>query len=388
MSKESHSLLLILFLFLSACTEKGVTLEEKSQNQFDIAYLRMLYSSGDSSQWPAPHVDSLILANGFEDIGHLPQVPFPADNPYSKEKHELGKLLFHDPRLSSSGQIACASCHDIQLGWGDGKRVAYGHNRKVGKRNAMTLWNVAFYDKLFWDGRAHSLEHQATMPVQDPVEMHNELSIATENIAEIKEYKPYFAQAFGDSMVSQDRIFKAIATFERKIVSPKSRFDMFIDGRNDRMTDDEVWGLHLFRTKARCINCHNTGLFSDNQFHNDGQTLYHSSNEDLGLYNITQKAEDVGKFKTPSLREVMNTGPWMHHGNFPTIEDVIFFYDRGNPVGSSYRGEENDPLRPHNSPHLQKLNLSDTEIKQLKAFLQSITTIPRRMKAPDLPGAE
>jgi len=379
--------LLSISVFLFSCIDKGVAISKpKISEQYDIAKLREMYSSGKFENWPKPTVDSIVLANGFEDIGALPKVPFPADNPFSEEKKMLGKMLFEDPRLSSSGQIACASCHDSQTGWGDGKRVAFGHNRQNGKRNAMTILNTAYYKTLFWDGRAKSLEHQATMPVQDMVEMHETLENAVTKIQKIEGYKPYFQKAFGNEEISQDKIMKAIATFERTITSASSRFDLFIKGNPTKLSNDEVLGLHLFRTKARCVNCHNTGLFSDNQFHNDGQTLFGSNNEDLGRYNVTKQKEDIGKFRTPSLREIAQTGPWMHHGNFPTLKDVIQFYNLGNPtpVDKKYKGKNID-LLPKSSSLLKKLSLTKKEENALVAFLSSITTTPRRLNPSELP---
>jgi cytochrome c peroxidase len=353
------------------------------QSEYDLKQLREIYSNGDKTKWPAPGIDSSITKD-YQEIGLLPSVPFPADNPTNPAKAELGKFLFYDPRLSTSGQIACASCHDPQLGWGDGKRVAFGHDRKLGARNAMTIWNTAFYTSLFWDGRASSLEDQARFPVQDHLEMNESLSAMEARVKKYNGYRAMFANAFnGDSAINLDRIFKAIATFERTIVSPKSRFDLFISGKADAITDDELLGLHLFRTKAGCVNCHNGGLFSDDKFHNDGQTLFASVNEDLGLYNVTGKKDDVGKFKTPSLREVVNTGPWMHHGNFPTLKDVVFLYNLGNPapIPRSYKGDR-DSLLPKTSPLLKKLNMADHEINALIAFLGTITTTPRRLNPP------
>jgi len=319
----------------------------------------------------------------FKDIGPLGDVPFPADNQPGDAKKELGKMLFFDPRLSVSQQIACGSCHEPQLGWGDGKRVANGHDRQTGKRNAMTILNTGYYEKLFWDGRAVSLEDQASFPVQDHVEMNMDANQMEKNVQQFKGYEPMFEKAFGSKEINLDKIFKAIATFERSVVSPPSRFDLFVKGKPEVLKDEEVLGLHLFRTKAGCINCHNTPLFSDNQFHNDGQTLFASVSEDLGLYNVTKNREDVGKFRTPSLREVANTGPWMHHGNFPSLKDVVFFYDKGNPapIQRSYKGDR-DSLLPKTNPMLKKLDLSMREVDALVAFMQAITTIPRRVKTP------
>jgi len=354
----------------------------KQQEEVDIAALRKAYSSGDYSQWPKA-VLAEAARKDFKDIGPLGDVPFPADNQPGDAKKELGKMLFFDPRLSVSQQIACGSCHEPQLGWGDGKRVANGHDRQTGKRNAMTILNTGYYEKLFWDGRAVSLEDQASFPVQDHVEMNMDANQMEKNVQQFKGYEPMFEKAFGSKEINLDKIFKAIATFERSVVSPPSRFDLFVKGKPEVLKDEEVLGLHLFRTKAGCINCHNTPLFSDNQFHNDGQTLFASVSEDLGLYNVTKNREDVGKFRTPSLREVANTGPWMHHGNFPSLKDVVFFYDKGNPapIQRSYKGDR-DSLLPKTNLMLKKLDLSMREVDALVALMQSITTIPRRVKTP------
>lgn len=348
----------------------------------DLQELRAIYSSGDVSKWPAPNIDPSVK-DTYQEIGLLPAVTFPSDNPSNPAKVELGKFLFYDPRLSVSGQVACANCHDPQLGWGDGKSLAFGHDRKLGGRNAMTLWNTAYYTSLFWDGRATSLEDQARFPVQDHLEMNESLDDMEKRIQQFRGYIPMFEKAFGDTIINRDRIFKAIATFERTIISPKSRFDLFITGKPEIITDQELQGLHLFRTKAGCVNCHNGGLFADNQFHNDGQTLFAMRQEDLGLYNVTGNKADVGKFKTPSLREVVNTGPWMHHGNFPTLKDVLFLYNLGNPapIPRSYKGDR-DSLLPITSPLLKKLDMTNAEIEAVIAFLGTITTTPRRINPP------
>ncbi len=350
------------------------------KKEYTIDELRTLYSSGNKSNWPAPLLHESVRPT-FKDIGILDSMQYPKDNAYSEEKKALGKILFFDPRLSLSGQIACANCHESQTGWGDAKRVAFGHNRQVGNRNAMSLFNVGYYNDLFWDGRSFSLEHQAQFPASSVLEMAQPLHALSKKINKIKGYKLLFQKAFGSVDITNEKIFKAIATFERSIVSPKSRFDYFIQGKKDALTDDELMGLHIFRTKANCVNCHNGGLFSDNQLHNDGQALFATDNEDLGAYNYTNNKADVGKFRTQSLRETANTGPWMHHGNFPTLKDVVQFYNLGNPtpLPKKYKGER-DSILPKNSPILRKLDLSVVEINQLIAFMQSITSTPQRMK--------
>ena len=374
---KSNFVISILLAFVLITTYSFV-----QNNEDDIAQLRKAYSSGDYSQWPKAvlHTDALV---NFRDIGIMDSMPYPTTNIISQEKKELGKMLFFDPRLSASGQIACGSCHEPQLGWGDGKRVANGHDRKTGMRNSMTLLNVGFYQKYFWDGRAKSLEDQARFPVKDHIEMNMDTKEMEKKIKKYKGYEPLFEKAFGTNEINLDRIYKAIATFERTIVSPPSRFDQFVKGKSTILKDEEVLGLHLFRTKAGCINCHNTPFFSDNKFHNDGQTLFASESEDLGRYNVTGILSDVGKFKTPSLRETANTGPWMHHGNFPSLKDVVFFYDKGNPspIQRKYKGDR-DSLLPVTDPMLKKLDLTKKEVDALVSFMQTITTTPARLNPP------
>ncbi|OXB00926.1 cytochrome-c peroxidase [Flavobacterium pectinovorum] len=377
------TLIIPIALLLSLTAYKSV----EQPDYIDITELRKLYSNGDASKWPAAELHESIDKSKFEDIGVLPAVPYPDYNPYSKEKEALGKILFFDPRLSLSGQIACASCHNPELGWTDNLTRSFGHDRQTGKRNSMTILNSAYAKTLFWDGRAKSLEDQAQFPIGDPLEMNEKLTIAVDKIAKIKGYNSLFTDAFGDKTVNLQRIQYAIATFERSINSPKSKFDNFISGKSEAFTDAQVKGLHLFRTKAQCINCHNTPYFSDNQFHNDGQTLFGTKNEDFGRYNVTKDVKDIGKFRTPTLREVANTKPWMHHGHFPSLLDVVELYNGGNPspVQKKYLGTARDSLIPKVDPMLKKLNLNKEEISDLLAFIETLSTPTRRIMTPIMP---
>lgn len=377
------TLIIPIVLLLSLTAYKSV----EQPDYIDITELRKLYSSGDTSKWPAAELHESIDKSKFEDIGVLPAVPYPDYNPDSKEKEALGKILFFDPRLSLSGQIACASCHNPELGWTDNLTRSFGHDRQTGKRNSMTILNSAYAKTLFWDGRAKSLEDQAQFPIGDPLEMNEKLTIAVDKIAKIKGYNALFTDAFGDKTVNLQRIQYAIATFERSINSPKSKFDNFISGKSEAFTDAQVKGLHLFRTKAQCINCHNTPYFSDNQFHNDGQTLFGTKNEDFGRYNVTKDVKDIGKFRTPTLREVANTKPWMHHGHFPSLLDVVELYNGGNPspIQKKYLGTARDSLIPKVDPMLKKLNLNKEEISDLLAFIETLSTPTRRIMTPIMP---
>ncbi|MGB5944351.1 MAG: cytochrome c peroxidase [Leeuwenhoekiella sp.] len=374
-------LLMLVPLLILSCKSK------EKQDYVNIPDLRARYSSGDYSMWPAPRLDSLVDISTFEDIGALPDVAHPDYNPYSAEKAKLGKILFFDPRLSVSGQIACASCHNPELAWTDNSTRSFGHDRQTGPRNSMTILNAGFAHQLFWDGRASSLEDQARFPIGDPIEMNEKLNIAVDKIAEIDGYKPLFAAAFGSDSVSLEKIQYAIATFERTVKSYTTPFDKFVEGDADRLSDQEVLGLHLFRTKARCINCHNTPYFSDNRFHNDGQTLFGTKDEDFGRFTVTKDTADIGKFRTPTLREVARTGPWMHHGHFPSLLDVVEFYNLGNPapIQKKYLGTPRDSLIPTTSPILQRLDLNKAETDALLAFMETLSSKRGRTLIPELP---
>lgn len=379
--KNNLILIILLSIFILSCKT------EHKDTQDNIRYLKAVYSNGDTTKWPKPNLDSLIDKSTFIDIGILPKVQHPEYNPYSKEKSKLGKTLFFDPRLSVSGQIACASCHNPELAWTDNSTRSFGHDRQRGSRNSMTILNSAFAHTLFWDGRASSLEDQVRFPIGDPLEMNEKLNLAVDKIAGIEGYKPLFKAAFENDSVSLERIQLAMATFERTVNSYKTRFDKFVKGDSTKLNNQEVLGLHLFRTKARCINCHNTPYFSDNEFRNDGQTLFGTKDEDFGRYNITKNMADIGKIRTPTLREVARTGPWMHHGNFPSLLDVIEYYNLGNPspIQRKYLGKGRDSLIPNTSPILKKLDLDKKEIQALIAFLKTLSSNKGRTLIPKLP---
>jgi len=379
---------MFLVFFLAVVVMGFVRHSATSAGYENISDLRALYSSGNPESWPSPNLDPAIDKTNFQDIGLLPKITFPENNPYTSSKVDLGKKLFFDPRLSKSGQIACANCHNPELAWTDNITRSFGHDRQNGSRNAMTIINAGYATSLFWDGRATSLEDQAKFPIADPLEMNEHLDFAIDKLNKIQGYKVLFEESFGTSEITLENVQQAIATFERTLTSGnQSKFDKFISGKSEAYTDQEVLGLHLFRTKAQCMNCHNTPYFSDNQFHNDGQTLFGTKDEDFGRYYVTKNKEDIGKFRTPTLREVSRTGPWMHHGHFPSLLDVVEFYNLGNPapIQAKYKGTERDSLIPKPSPFSKKLQLSKEEVKALIAFLETLSTPVQRMRAPQLP---
>lgn len=350
-------------------------------DEIPIDSLRKVYSKSPD-QWPKPNLDSGVK---FVELGVLPPSPLEGQKGKLKGIIALGKTLFFDPRLSGSNQISCSSCHASDLNWTDGREVAIGHDHAAGRRNTPTLENIWAFKKLFWDGRSEGLEDQAANPISNPIEMHQDLKKLPSKLKQIKGYQPLFSAAFGDKKVTEERILSALATYQRTIVSRKADFDYFLEGNKKRMSDQQILGLHLFRTKARCVNCHNGPLFTDGDFHNLGLTYYGRKYEDLGLYNISKKPEDVGKFRTPGLRNVMRTGPWFHNGLFDNMEGVMNMYNAGMPHQKRRPGQENDPLYPKNDKLLRGLMLSKMERDAIISFMEAISGASWKERSPELP---
>lgn len=336
----------------------------------DLDALRRVYLSGKTF-WPSP-----LIGDGvdFVELGALTIHPAPTGR--DLQKYRLGRRLFQDPILSASGQIACQSCHNRELGWGDGLRVPFGHLRQVGNRNSPSLFNVGYRDVFFWDGRAKTLSEQANGPLLNPVEMANadEADVAI-RLNESSDYREAFTQIYGGDGIVLTQITDALSTFERYLERP-TRFDAFANGAGERLSNDEIWGLHLFRGKAGCASCHYGPLLTDQKIHNIGLTFFQRRLQDLGLYETTGKTEDVGKFRTPSLRHVRDTAPYMHNGVMPGLRNVVAFYEEG---GGHIRPRNNEeaaaPLRPFaaaTSEFLRPLGLTARERAALLAFLETL----------------
>ncbi|KAF1729290.1 cytochrome-c peroxidase [Pseudoxanthomonas mexicana] len=335
----------------------------------DADCLRRVYAL-PIDQWPAPTVDAGAV---WQELAPLPDMPpVPADNPQTPEKIALGKRLFEDPRLSRSGQIACASCHDRQLGWGDGRSVSFGHDRQAGKRNAMNVSMAAFSGPLFWDGRAATLEAQALHPIQDSAEMAFSPHELEKRLNRETDYPTAFAQVFGEKRVTMSRVAQALASYQRSLVPRFNRFDRFLEGQRGVLTDQQLWGLHLFRTQARCMNCHSGPALTDNRFHNLGLHFYGRNKQDLGRYRITGDPADSGRFRTPSLRNVGKTGPYMHNGGFMELRGVVNMYNVGMPRPKPAPGAADDPPFPQVDPLLQPLDLHRTELEAITEFLRTL----------------
>lgn len=295
----------------------------------------------------------------------LPPIPWPEDNPYSKEKAELGYLLYFDKRLSSDGTVSCASCHQIPKAFTDRSAVSIGIHNHHGNRHSPTIIDSAYAKLLFWDGRAHSLEEQSMGPIANPKEMSAYTDIqkahfeCTKRICGIAGYHKLFRKVFEHEGCSIQNIAKAIATFERTILSGNSPYDRYQNGDKTALTAEQIHGMAVFK-KSGCVNCHNGPLFTDGRFLNIGIGM-DKPDPDLGRYVITQDLKDWGAFRTPTLREVKNTYPYMHDGSLKTLDEVIDYYDRG--------GIKNRNLHPLLNP----LHLSVEDKQALKSFLEALS---------------
>ncbi|RQO74066.1 cytochrome-c peroxidase [Pedobacter sp. KBW06] len=372
----------ISLLFLSYILLISISFKAGVPEEF-LKSLRAQYEK-DPKEWPKPEVDSGIV---WKELAAMTYPGNSGRDSSSIKKAQLGKLLFFDPRLSSSNQISCSSCHDPEMSWTDGRKLAIGHDHQSGIRNTPSIQNLAENRLFLWDGRRNTLSAQAREAMANPVEMHVDLDQLPAKIRKIKGYKVYFEQAFGKgSKYGEEQILESIAAFVAGISSRPTRFDNFMKGRKRALSDQQIWGLHLFRTKARCINCHNGAMFNDGEFHNLGFSNYGKPNQDLGLYNISGNPADIGKFKTPSLRDVMRTSPWFHDGRFNEMEALINMYTAGMPQPKPRVAQIQDPNYPKSSPHLKKLDINLEERAAIISFLTAITTAPLEFKRPELPS--
>lgn len=286
---------------------------------------------------------------------------FPADNPYTPEKAELGYLLYFDPRLSADGTVSCASCHHPKFGFTDGKSLPTGIKNQIVPRHSPTVLNRAYSVEQFWDGRAPTLEEQAKGPIANPLEMGHTLDACVQCLRAIKGYRERFKQVFGTEEFTIDHIAKAIATFERTVLSGNSPYDRFKAGDQNALSASAQNGLKIFfSNNARCDSCHEGINFTAGKFTNIGIGM-DKPNPDLGRYNVTKKEEDKGAFKTPTLRDVANTGPYMHDGSLKTLEEVVEHYNKG--------GNKNPWLHQDIRP----LQLKPEEKKDLVEFLKALS---------------
>jgi cytochrome c peroxidase len=336
----------------------------------------------------------------------LPPVPIPEDNPQTPEKVALGDKLFHDKRFSTTGEVSCATCHDAKKAFTDSPlKTSEGINKLTGTRNAPTVLNAAYFERQFWDGRSPSLEDQALHPFLNPVEM----GLADHQpILDIVRSDPEYVQAFekvfgttGED-VTMKEVTQAIAAFERTQVFANSAFDRYFYGGDETaLTDQQKRGLELFRNEGRCVSCHvieqTQALFTDNRFHNVGvgindiqsdvpelagefleaqltlaevdvEVLSDPRTSELGRFAVTRDFDDLGAIKTPTLRNVAATAPYMHDGSLATLRDVIVHYNNGGVT------VDGDPVNDFLSGGIRPLDLTDEQIDDLVAFMEALTS--------------
>lgn len=387
-------------------------LETLSGDKLVVAVPQQLeYELGSLPTFHAPPIEDakgdigkIVELHSIPPIGALPEPPIPPDNLITEEKVELGKFLFFDSRLAGDASNSCASCHDPKLGWGDGNDLSRGYPGTKHWRNGNTVINSAYFKKLFWAGSVTSLEKQANSAITGNVAGNGDPMMIEERLAQIPEYVERFKKAFGTERPLYGDVLKAISAFERKmVISRNTPFDRYARGDKTALSESAKRGLDLFQGTGRCIQCHNGANFTDEDYHNLGvptneafaqdvqrqitlrfeyfakgvpERYYHEARWDLGLFYRTKEARDIGKFRTPHLRELKWTVPFMHNGVFYTLEEVVDFYDQG---GDTAPGRK-DPL-------LKPLNLTKTEKRDLIKFLESLSSKrkPLQIKPPVLP---
>ena len=345
----------------------------------------------------------LAQGAGIPPLATLPPPPIPKDNPMTPAKVELGKKLFWESRLSGNGSMPCVSCHMPNLGWGDGGAISRGYPGTKHWRNSQTVLNSAYYNKLFWEGSVTSLEAQAPAAAEGAVAGNGDGSVMEMRLRFMPEYVKRFKQVFGTDWPRMTHAYMAIAAFERTLVSDPQKvpFDRYANGDKSALAPAALRGLELFKGKAACLQCHNGPLASDERYYALGlpenelfqkdalaqithrwehyqkgisEKGYRAANLDYGLYYVTKNPKDIGKFRTPSLRELKYTGPYMHNGVFKTLAEVVDFYNQGG--GSA----------TNKTPLLKPLGLSEAEKQDLLAFLEALSMAdPLLMAAPKLP---
>ncbi|GHC45646.1 cytochrome-c peroxidase [Ulvibacter litoralis] len=327
----------------------------------------LFFSCSEKDDGYTPTPVSLEIPQLFGQLLLPPTIP--SDNPLTAEGIALGKKLFYDPILSADGTQACATCHDPQAAFSDTRKFSIGIDGIEGTRNSMPLFNLAWNSNqnFFWDGRANSLENQALEPVENPIEMHNTWGNATAELQATANYPELFSKAFGTDVITKSLVTKAIAQFEMTLISANSKFDKYLLGEAT-LTESESNGIAVFmdETRGDCFHCHgdpNSPLWTDNTFHNNGLD---ATITDLGLGGFSGDPREFGLFKSPSLRNLAYTAPYMHDGRFQTLDEVINHYSEGLVYSETI-----DPLMKKVSEG--GVHLTEEDKADLKAFLLTLS---------------
>ena len=292
----------------------------------------------------------------------LPPVPIPPDNLMTSAKIELGKLLYFDTRLSKDNTVSCATCHDPTKAWAEHEPTSKGIHQQPGERNAPTVINAAYLTSQFWDGRAKSLEEQALGPIENPIEMGHKMETILTELPKVPEYQKRFQEVFG-SGATREGIAKAIAAFERTILSGDSPYDRYKNGDQSTLDEAQKRGLEIFMDKGLCFTCHTPPIFSNGGFFNAGLGM-DAAKPDAGRKKITTKDADLGKFRVAPLREVANTAPYFHNGSVATLAEAV------NVMASG--GKDNPNLSPA-MKNVREAGLTAQDKQDLVAFLKALS---------------
>lgn len=345
--------------------------------QTPLADLRQQYNQ-HPHQWPAANLEPGVT---LSELAPLPARPVVTEE--NKPLIDLGERLFNDPILSRDHSISCASCHHADKVFSDGLRSAVGVDQQLGKRNTPALFALELWQSFFWDGRTATALQQALEPIENPIEMDLPVSTAVARLNSNADYQQRFKAVFNTDKIAAEHLAKALVAFEMQLTVPETAFERFLHASYQltsknaavaditaELTEQQLLGLHLYRTKAGCLNCHNGALLSDNQFHVTGLHFMGRPFEDLGRYDATGLATDVGKFRTPSLRALSKTAPWMHNGLFTQLNGIISFYNAGGARPKPRSDLKQPELFPQTSHLLVPRGLDKTEQQALLAFLQ------------------
>ena len=330
-----------------------------------ILSVLFLFSCKDKNEVPDPPAETWNpTPYNLEIPAGFPSMEIPEDNPMTVEGIELGRLLFYDPILSADNTQSCADCHGQSFGFTDNERkFSIGIDGIAGNRNSMAVINVGWMPFLFWDGRSLGVEAQALEPVPNPIEMHQSWPDAIQKLITHPDYPDLFFSAFGTRNIDSMHVVKAIAQFERTLISSNSKWDRYLRGEV-QLSQAETKGFEIFFTeKGDCFHCHSTILYTDNIFHNNGLDSIFT---DEGLFEVTGDENDIGKFKTPTLRNLSFTKPYMHDGRFESLEQVIDFYSDGVKWSPTI-----DPLMK--KVNQGGLRLTEEEKLNLISFIQTLT---------------
>ena len=335
----------------------------------------MILRLGLSGIIVAMMASSLVATEDMSKWLRPAEVPQPADNKLTPEKIELGKLLYFDVRLSSSEKVSCATCHHPKQGWSDlvPTPKAVGHEGAVGPRNSPVVLNTAYQNTQFWDGRAKTLEEQALGPIEADVEMNMPLDVLIPKLNGIKGYVALFEKAYPGEGLTEATLAKAIASFERTVVSTISPFDKYAMGKKDAISKKAQKGFELFKGKAHCIDCHDGFNFSDGSFHNIGLKDGELQGKELGRYLTKRRAAWYGVMKTPTLRDATKSAPYFHDGSAGTLHEVAHICGNGGRYKHNVKNK---------STFMIDRELTKQEISDIVAFVESLTGPDMKLDIP------